>query len=64
MRLSMLLMPFLFAGERPEPTGAGPGGGPREERGEAPHRQPEARQGKKPAKTRRRDIWKKRGKIR
>ncbi len=49
-------MPTLFAGERPEPTGAGPGGGPREERGEAPYRQPEARQGKKPAKTRRRDI--------
>jgi hypothetical protein len=43
-------MPSLFAGERPEPTGAGPGGGPREERGEAPYRQPEARQGKKPAK--------------
>ena len=35
----------MCLGERPEPTGAGPGGGPGEERGEAPHRQPEARQG-------------------
>ena len=45
----MLHCPFItnvLSGERPEPTGAGPGGGPREERGEAPYRQPEARQGK------------------